>query len=271
MTARRRLTPTIPAAPHQPGNPLLADGWTFGTQLGMNSRCTIGAARDSMDRAHSSEQRIIGDGARRRQARPPSVVTGSRHAEHACHGGEGEEGLVRTHELEEPDGITAVSVRTRPLPLPRYRAPGAVAGSHAADGSAPRVRRWPGHPVGGLHRDQPDEPGSRSPGQTVSRFDIGDLLGFLNFSPHLAAACLAVHDLRLSLTSENARFSPGSICLLLDTIIIRSVNGGCAKDTFPLGPGWQRCGFVRSGCRLRARRWTWMTCCWFLATYLRNR
>jgi len=31
------------------------DGLTFGTQLGMNSRCTIGAARDSMDRAHSSE------------------------------------------------------------------------------------------------------------------------------------------------------------------------------------------------------------------------
>ena len=65
-----------PCRPHQPGNPLLADGPTFGTQLGMNSRRTIGAARDSMDRAHSSEQRIIGDGPCRREARTPSIVAG---------------------------------------------------------------------------------------------------------------------------------------------------------------------------------------------------
>src|ERR1700682_5093178 len=58
-------------------------------------------------------------------------------------------------------------VRPRPLPLPGYRAPGAVAGSHAADGSAPRARRWSGRPVGGLHRDQPVAPSSRSPGRSV--------------------------------------------------------------------------------------------------------
>src|ERR1700682_6139707 len=58
-------------------------------------------------------------------------------------------------------------VRTRLLPLPGYRAPGAVAGSHAADGSAPRARRWSGRPVGGLHRDQPDDPSSRPPGRSV--------------------------------------------------------------------------------------------------------
>src|SRR6266446_459539 len=58
-------------------------------------------------------------------------------------------------------------VRTRPLPLPRYRAPGTVAGSHAADGSAPRARRWSGRPVGGLHPDRPVAPSSRSPGQSV--------------------------------------------------------------------------------------------------------
>src|SRR6516162_10041102 len=98
-----------PRRPHQPGNPLLANGPTFGTQLGMKSRGTIGAARDSMDRAHSSEQRIISDGACRREARTPGIVAGCRHAEHACHRGDGEEGLVRAHELEEPDGITAVS------------------------------------------------------------------------------------------------------------------------------------------------------------------
>src|SRR5882762_11017325 len=58
-------------------------------------------------------------------------------------------------------------VRTGPLPLPRYRAPGAVAGSHAADGSAPRARRWSGRPVGGLRRDRPVVPSSRSPGRSV--------------------------------------------------------------------------------------------------------
>ena len=42
-----------PRRPHQPGNPLLANGPTFGTQLGMKSRGTIGAARDGMDCAHS--------------------------------------------------------------------------------------------------------------------------------------------------------------------------------------------------------------------------
>jgi hypothetical protein len=58
-------------------------------------------------------------------------------------------------------------VRTRPLPLPRYRAPGAVAGSHAADGSAPRARCWSRRPVGGLHHARPGAPSSRSPGRTV--------------------------------------------------------------------------------------------------------
>src|SRR6516164_4552615 len=64
-------------------------------------------------------------------------------------------------------GSPRTPVRTRPLPLPRYRAPGAVAGSHAADGSAPRARRWSGRPVGGLYRDHPVAPSSRSPGRSV--------------------------------------------------------------------------------------------------------
>src|ERR1700759_709686 len=58
-------------------------------------------------------------------------------------------------------------VRTRPLPLPRCRAPGAVADSHGADGSAPSARRWSGRPVGGHHRDRPVVPNSKSPGQSV--------------------------------------------------------------------------------------------------------
>src|SRR5690348_925954 len=58
-------------------------------------------------------------------------------------------------------------VRTRPLPLPRCRAPGAVADSHAANGSAPRARRWSGRPVAGYHRDRPVVPNSKSPGPSV--------------------------------------------------------------------------------------------------------
>src|SRR3954470_434800 len=58
-------------------------------------------------------------------------------------------------------------VRTRLPPLPRCRAPGAVAGSPAADASVPRAQRWSGRPVGGFHRDRPDEPSSRSPGRSA--------------------------------------------------------------------------------------------------------
>src|SRR6516225_10155566 len=66
-----------------------------------------------------------------------------------------------------PTGSPRSPVRTRLLPLPRYRAHAAVAGSHAADGSAPRARRWSRRPVGGLHRDRPVAPSSRSPGRSV--------------------------------------------------------------------------------------------------------
>src|SRR5690242_11103277 len=58
-------------------------------------------------------------------------------------------------------------VRTRLPPLPKYRAHGAVAGSHAADASVPRAQRCSGRPVGGFHRDRPDEPSSRSPGRSA--------------------------------------------------------------------------------------------------------
>src|ERR1700722_18223135 len=67
-------------------------------------------------------------------------------------------------------------VRTRPLPLPRYRAPGAVAGSPAADGSAPHARHWSGRHVGSLHRDRPVAPSSRSPGRSARTRAIAPLV-----------------------------------------------------------------------------------------------
>lgn len=120
-----------------------------------------------MDRAHSSEQRIIGDGASRREARTPSIVAGSRHAEHACHGGDGEESLVRAHELEDPDGMTAVSRANQAAAFAKISRSWRSCRFSAANGSAPRARRWSGRPAGGLHRDRPDEPSSRSPGRSV--------------------------------------------------------------------------------------------------------
>ena len=151
---RWRADADDPCGPHQPDNPLLADCPTLGMHLGMNSRGTIGAVRDSMDRAHSSEQhrrwRVLKG--------TPGIVAGGRHAKHACRGSDGGEGLVRSHELHTRMGSLRSPVRTMRLPLPRYRAPGAVAGSHDAYGSAPHARRWSRRPVGGLHRDRPVAP-----------------------------------------------------------------------------------------------------------------
>jgi hypothetical protein len=62
---------------------------------------------------------------------------------------------TRTGSLRSP-------LRTRPLPLPRYRAPGATAGSRCADGSAPRAPCSSPRPGAGLHRDRLGEPSSGS-------------------------------------------------------------------------------------------------------------
>src|SRR5436305_4409029 len=65
-----------PCRPHQPGNPLLPDRPTFGTQLRMDTRRAIRAARDGMDRAHLLQQFAVRGGTGRRQARTPSIVAG---------------------------------------------------------------------------------------------------------------------------------------------------------------------------------------------------
>ena len=39
----------------------------------------------------------------------PSMITGLRHAEHARHCGDREDGLIRAHELEDPGGTAPVS------------------------------------------------------------------------------------------------------------------------------------------------------------------
>ena len=62
-----------------------------------------------MDRPNPLQQRRIGDGVRRGRPPPPGVKAGLGRAEHARHHRDREEGLVRAHELEDPDGIAPVS------------------------------------------------------------------------------------------------------------------------------------------------------------------
>jgi hypothetical protein len=81
--------------PHQPGHPLFPNCTALGTQLCMDTWFAIRAARNGMDRAHPLEQRVIGSRACRWRTRTPRTVIGGRHAEHACHGSDGKEGLVR--------------------------------------------------------------------------------------------------------------------------------------------------------------------------------
>ena len=62
------------------------------------------------------------------------------HAEHTCHRGNRERGLVRAHEPEELDGSVPSPEQTRPRLLTEYRAPAAAACSHVAAGSTRHAR-----------------------------------------------------------------------------------------------------------------------------------
>ncbi len=62
-----------------------------------------------MDSPHPLQQHRVSQGVGRREAVPPSIVACLRHAEHAGHGGDREDGLVRVHEPEDPDGTAPVS------------------------------------------------------------------------------------------------------------------------------------------------------------------
>ena len=55
------------------------------------------------------QQGRVGRGAGGRWPLQPGIVTRLGHAEHACHRGNREAGLVRAHEPEEPDGSVPVS------------------------------------------------------------------------------------------------------------------------------------------------------------------
>ena len=55
-----------------------------------------------MDGPDPLQQPRLRDRMSGRRTMSPSVVAGLRHAEHACHCGDREDGLIRAHELEDP-------------------------------------------------------------------------------------------------------------------------------------------------------------------------
>ncbi len=97
-------------AAHQPGDPLAPDRNALGLELGMDARDAVGALRDGVDGSDPPQQCPLGDSARRGRAAPPGVVSGRGDAEHPTHRSNRIHGLVRLYELEEPDGITPVSL-----------------------------------------------------------------------------------------------------------------------------------------------------------------
>ncbi len=96
-----------------------AHGW-FGLSLANLPSARSGAGRASRSR------RMVAVPARRRLA--PGVTAGLRHAERAGHCGNRQGRLVRTHELEDPDGAGGPSRHARgrqASPSPPSRHPGA--------------------------------------------------------------------------------------------------------------------------------------------------
>ena len=63
-----------------------------------------------MNRAHPLEQRGISRRVSRSWTLPPGVQAKLRHAKHARHGHNRQAGLVRAHEVDDPDGTAAVSL-----------------------------------------------------------------------------------------------------------------------------------------------------------------
>ena len=95
--------------PHQPGDPLLADANALGSQLGVDARRAIGSLRGGMRGTDPLGQRGVVQGAGRERPAAPPIVAAGGDSQHAAHGGDGERGLVRTHEPEPFDGTLLVS------------------------------------------------------------------------------------------------------------------------------------------------------------------
>jgi hypothetical protein len=90
-------------------DPLAAMLLPISPQLRMHAWRSIRGARGGMDGPDPLQQRRVRDRMGGRRSMSPSMVTGLRHAEHARHCRDREDGLIRAHELEDP-GVVEVKL-----------------------------------------------------------------------------------------------------------------------------------------------------------------
>ena len=132
----RRLTPAIPAALISRADPLPANREAIGLQLGVNARrAPVGPSEPAWIVRMRRVRPGVGGRPSRKPSAPPSVIARGRNLQDAGHHTNGIHGLVRARRPVNPLGSPCSPARTRPPPLPGYRAP--VAG----DGKFSRRRR----------------------------------------------------------------------------------------------------------------------------------
>ena len=101
------MTEDSVVALHHPG--VTADPLALSDELGMDAGCAVGPARDAVNVADASEHCSIALGAGRRRPALPRVVPAGGDPQQPAHRGDGIEGPVGSHKLEDPDGIEPVS------------------------------------------------------------------------------------------------------------------------------------------------------------------
>ena len=106
------LAPGYPGEPHlshQPGDALAADPDTVGGKFGVNAGRSVSAAAAMMDVADAVLEDSVVLLSRRQLTVSPSAVPARGDAEQPGHLGDGEAGLIRSHELECFAGTEPVS------------------------------------------------------------------------------------------------------------------------------------------------------------------
>ena len=98
-----------PSVTHQTSDALAAVRLPMIAQLSMNAGCAIRLARTGVHRLDALQQNPISLGMCRWRPVQPRIEASLQHAEHARHRDNGECGLVRAHEPEDPDGSVPVS------------------------------------------------------------------------------------------------------------------------------------------------------------------
>ena len=103
---------------HRSGDALATDMDAGGGEFGVNPRCSISAAASVMDAADTGLEGSIVLLAGREHTVSPGVVPARGDAEETGRLGDGEAGLIRSHELERSAGTEPVSRANEAVALP---------------------------------------------------------------------------------------------------------------------------------------------------------